>query len=386
MAATMQGPPLIALFWLCTFLLSTIAACPLLFALHLTLGPDASRGAASACAAAFVLLALLSYLPRRRMAVPAQRLSCIIVSGCDSGFGESVARQCAAAGFTVFAGCLTAGGARALGGVDGVEALQLDVTSAGDVAALAARVRAWRAGAPGRAVHALVNNAGVGMAGPVDWCEVSVYERTMAVNFLGHVAVTKALLPLLYDEGLAAAVAGGVAPRVVNVTSVAGLIAAPSLSAYAASKFALEAFSDSLRRESAAWGLRVALIEPSFLRTPMVEGAQGSAQTAFAALPPATQARWGAAWAEAGRRAMLGIVRSAEPAALGAEAILAAVLDAHPRARYRAGTPGVYLLPYIAALPAPAADAIMALSTRSTNARATPAAILAARKAADKRP
>lgn len=382
----MQGPRLVALFWLGAALAASFLCCPLVFALHVFAGPAAARAAAAGCAAAFVLFAAWSYLPRRRMAVPDQRAAMVVVSGCDSGFGEHVARACAAAGFTVLAGCLTAEGARALGGVAGLEALQLDVTRASDVAALAARVRAWRAAAPGRAVHALVNNAGIGAAGPVDWCEVGVYERVMAVNFLGHVAMTKALLPLLYDEGLAAAVAGGVAPRVVNVTSVAGLIAAPSLSAYAASKFALEAFSDSLRRESAAWGLRVALIEPSFLRTPMVEGAQGSAQTAFAALPPATQARWGAAWAEAGRRAMLGIVRSAEPAALGAEAILAAVLDAHPRARYRAGTPGVYLLPYIAALPAPAADAIMALSTRSTNARATPAAILAARKAADKRP
>ena len=373
----LQGAPLIALFWLCTFLLSSLLACPLLFGLHLTLGPEASRLAAAACAAAFVLLALLSYLPRRRMAVPAQRALCVIVSGCDSGFGESVARQCAAAGFTVFAGCLTAGGARALAGVAGLEALQLDVTSASDVAALAARVRAWRGGAAGRAVHALVNNAGVGTSGPVDWCELAVYERTMAVNFLGHVAVTKALLPLLYEEGLAAAGAGRVAPRVVNVTSIAGLIAAPGLSAYSASKFALEAFSDALRRESAPWGLRVALIEPSFLRTAMVEAGPGAAQAAFAALPPASRDRWGAAWAEASARAAARVLTAAEPMGLGAQAMLAAVMEAVPKARYRAGSPGVYLLPYIAAMPARAADALLARSTTRT----LPAAILAARKA-----
>ena len=61
--------------------------------------------------------------------------------------------------------------------------------------------------------------------------------------------------------------------RIINIASIAGLIAAPAMSAYAASKFAVEAFSDSLRRESAAWGLRVTIIEPSFFATPILNGA-----------------------------------------------------------------------------------------------------------------
>jgi NAD(P)-dependent dehydrogenase (short-subunit alcohol dehydrogenase family) len=183
----------------------------------------------------------------------------------------------------------------------------------------------------------------------------------MDINFLGHVAVTKALLPaLLEDAGTAVAAGDRPAPRVVNIASSAGLIAAPALSAYCASKYALEAFSDSLRRESAQWGLRVAIVEPSFLRTAILDDMEGKARKTWAALPEGTRNRWGAAYADAAAAQSVRIARSAQPAQLGVDAVLSAVLEEIPAARYRAGTPGTYLLPYLAALPAWVADPILA--------------------------
>jgi hypothetical protein len=145
------------------------------------------------------------------------------------------------------------------------------------------------------------------------------------------------------------------------VASIAGILAAPGLSAYSASKYALEAFSDSLRREvSAPWRLRVCLIEPSFLQTPILAGVEEKAAAQWAALSPPTRARWGETYFHGTLRHSKGIVRRAEPPSLAVAELLAAVRDFEPAERYRAGTAGKYLLPIIAALPAWAADALVA--------------------------
>ena len=87
--------------------------------------------------------------------------------------------------------------------------------------------------------------------------------KVMDVNFFGHVAMTKKFLPLLVAKRDS---------RVVNICSVAGYLTKPGMSSYSASKYALESFSDCLRREMAVWGLRVSIIEPGFMRTAIVEG------------------------------------------------------------------------------------------------------------------
>ena len=108
------------------------------------------------------------------------------------------------------------------------------MTRAESVAALAARVAAARAGGAAE-LFCLVNNAGIGTGGNVDWTPLDVYRRVLDVNFLGLVAVTKALLGALQDDAAAAMAARAPPPRVVNIASIAGLIAAPGMSAYAAS-------------------------------------------------------------------------------------------------------------------------------------------------------
>jgi NAD(P)-dependent dehydrogenase (short-subunit alcohol dehydrogenase family) len=134
------------------------------------------------------------------------------------------------------------------------------------------------------------------------------------------------------------------------------------MSAYAASKFAVEAFSDSLRREGAPWGLRVTLVEPSFFMTAILAG--GSSPP-FATLDAAVQARWGPAWAEANGRGSDTVMANAEPSALCAAVIEAAACDERPLARVRAGTAGTFILPYVAALPAWLSDWLISVAAPS---------------------
>ena len=123
----------------------------------------------------------------------------------------------------------------------------LDITSAASVANVGTMLADWVATGsaktgPKNVLHALVNNAGIGEGGLVDWVDLDIFRKIIEVNFLGHVAMTKILLPQLMRAAKLAAHQLQAAPRIVFVTSVAGMLAPPGFSAYCASKYALEAF------------------------------------------------------------------------------------------------------------------------------------------------
>ena len=133
---------------------------------------------------------------------------------------------------------------------DGTDEIVLDVTDAEHIAAAAARVDE---------LHALVNNAGIAIASPLETLPLDELRRQLEVNVLGQVAVTQAFLPhLRRSRG-----------RIVFMGSIAGRSALPFLGPYAASKHALEAITDSLRLELAPWGIQVAIIEPGTIATPI---------------------------------------------------------------------------------------------------------------------
>ena len=351
------------LWWSIAALIFATASSPIILIIILSDGTlTSSTGAATLAAlllaSIFTIILITSYIPRARFTVSRDQL--VVISGCDSGLGAATALKLARdEGFTVFAGCLTAAGVKSYTNIDGVTAFLLDVTDDNAGEALVQRVSTWLSSASTRSLHALVNNAGIATSGVIDWASIDTYRDTMDVNFFGHVTITKALLPLLYSSAVAARLDATPPPRVINITSVAGLIGVPGLSAYCASKFALEAFSDALRRESASFGLAVAIIEPSFLRTPILLDIEGRARATFAALPLTTRERWGNEYAESVAKRSAEIERASEPLALGVFAIMQAVTHYSPIARYRAGTQGIFLLPYIAALPAFLSDAIL---------------------------
>src|SRR5213594_887641 len=158
----------------------------------------------------------------------------VVVTGASSGIGEAIARDLAGRGFSVFGTVRRPEDGRMLSAA-GVTPVQMDVTD--DDSIVRGREEIERALA-GERLEALVNNAGILATGPLELLKLDELRNVLAVNVVGVVAVTQAFLPLLKA-------ARG---RIVNVSSVAGRSAMPFMGPYAASKFALEAISDSFRR------------------------------------------------------------------------------------------------------------------------------------------
>ena len=190
------------------------------------------------------------------MAAGANARGAVVVTGASSGIGEACARRLAGLGFRVFAGVRKPeDGERLEREIAGVTPLAIDVTDADSIAQAARSVSDQTGGR----VAGLVNNAGVAVPAPIEHQPIEDFRRQIEVNLIGQVAVTQAFLPQLR-----AAIG-----RIVNMSSIGGKVAVPLLGAYAASKFGLEGFSDTLRRELRPWGIRVAVIEPGTIATPI---------------------------------------------------------------------------------------------------------------------
>ncbi|MFK4273291.1 SDR family NAD(P)-dependent oxidoreductase, partial [Streptomyces milbemycinicus] len=201
----------------------------------------------------------------------------VVVTGASTGMGASAARELARQGFHVLAGVRRDRDADAIRST-GIEPVILDITKSEQVEGLAARV----ADDP-RALHALVNNAGIQVNAPVEALPMAEWRRVFEVNLFGHIAVTQALLPaLLRGKG-----------RVINISSIGGKFAMATYGAYAGTKFALEAVSDSLRREVGPLGVQVVVVEPGGIRTEMAARGIATANQLAAQMTPAQKERYG---------------------------------------------------------------------------------------------
>jgi NAD(P)-dependent dehydrogenase (short-subunit alcohol dehydrogenase family) len=182
-----------------------------------------------------------------------------LVTGASTGIGRATTLRLAGAGWTVFAGVRdpAAGESLAQDATGGqVVPLSLDVTDAAQIDQARERVE-HETGAAG--LDALVNNAGIGIGGPLELVPQEDLRRQFDVNVFAQVAVTQALLPALRT-------AHG---RLVFVSSIGGRVAMAFTAPYAASKHALEAFGDALRVELRTSNVQVALIEPGSVATPI---------------------------------------------------------------------------------------------------------------------
>ncbi len=173
----------------------------------------------------------------------------VLITGASTGIGRAVARRLTADGWDVLGTARTDDDLAALK-ADGVTALRLEMTDAEDVARVAEAVAA-------DGLDALVNNAGVGVMGPVEMLPAAAWRRQFEVNVFGHMELTRRLLPSLRAHR----------GRIVFLSSLAGRISLPMMGAYCASKFALEAAADALRMEVHRDGIRVSLIEPGPVAT-----------------------------------------------------------------------------------------------------------------------
>jgi NAD(P)-dependent dehydrogenase (short-subunit alcohol dehydrogenase family) len=236
-----------------------------------------------------------------------------LVTGASTGIGRACALHLAGLGFHVLAGVRDPADAP-----DGLEPLRLDVTSESDVAAAAERV--------GGELHALVNNAGIALTGPVEVVPLDDWRRIVDVNLLGPVAVTRALLPAVIR-------ARG---RVVNMSSIGGRVANPLLGPYSATKFALEAVSDSLRREVAAHGVKVVSIEPGGIATPIWDKGLDDGRRITRDMPEEAARRY-AKLIPAVIQVAERLGREGLPPEAVAEVVGKAVTTRRPRARYVIG-------------------------------------------------
>ena len=193
----------------------------------------------------------------RRSTRPVRRAATarnILVTGAGSGIGRAIVEYLAARGDHLFAAARKDRDLDELGALQNVVPVRLDVTRAESVDAAVARVRALT-----DTLDALVNNAGSVVAGPLMDVTPEAMRAQLEVNLVGVHRVTRAFFPLL----LAAK------GHVVNISSTGGRVALPFMGPYVASKFGLEAFSDSLRRELAPCGVQVSVIQPGAIRTPI---------------------------------------------------------------------------------------------------------------------
>jgi hypothetical protein len=193
----------------------------------------------------------------------------VVITGASSGIGYDAARYLIERGFHVFGSVRKqADGERVQGELgEQFTPLLFDVTDEGAVATAVSQVTEI-IGTDGLA--GLVNNAGIAVAGPLMHLPLEVFRRQFEVNLFGLLDVTQKFLPLL------GAVPNATHPpgRIVNISSISGRVAYPFMGPYAASKHALEAISDALRRELLLFGVDVVVIEPGSVRTPIWDKAQ----------------------------------------------------------------------------------------------------------------
>ncbi|KHE72011.1 SDR family oxidoreductase [Halobacillus sp. BBL2006] len=183
----------------------------------------------------------------------------VLITGASSGFGYMTALKCAEKGFRVIATMRNLDKAKVYEteSIDEevkkrIEIWQLDVTDAISLAHFQERLTEIDR------VDVLVNNAGFAIGGFVEQVPLEAYRRQFETNFFGVISVTKAVLPVMRKQK---------SGKILNVSSVSGLIGFPGLSAYVSSKHALEGLSESLRLEVKPFGIDVALIEPGSYQT-----------------------------------------------------------------------------------------------------------------------
>jgi NAD(P)-dependent dehydrogenase (short-subunit alcohol dehydrogenase family) len=247
----------------------------------------------------------------------------VLVTGASTGIGRATALRLDSAGWKVFAGVRKENDASSLRAEasDRLAPVTLDVTDAEQIAAAAELIAREAEGG----LDGLVNNAGVAVPGPLETVPLEDLRHQLEVNLVAYVAVTQAMLPeIRRAEG-----------RIVFLSSIGGRIAFPFGGPYHASKFATEAVGDVFRQELRPWGLKVAIIEPGSIDTPIWERGQRKAED-IEARAPKTNLLYGAAL-DKFRKVIEDTAERGIPPEKVAKAIAHALESSRPRSRYLVG-------------------------------------------------
>ncbi|WP_280479804.1 SDR family oxidoreductase [Nocardia asiatica] len=237
------------------------------------------------------------------------------MTGASTGIGRATALLLAREGFTVYAGVRKEADGEALGA--SITPITLDVTDAGQIAEAAERIDR---------LDALVNNAGVGVTGPLEFISLEALRWQYEVNVFGQVAVTQAMLPKLRASR----------GRVVTVGSVGSWITLPFGGPLCSSKHAIRSLNDALRMEVKPYGVSAVLIEPGSIHTPAVDKLQDEVEPRLAAIGAEGRRLYGDAY-RAMTTAGLKEERTGSSPDVVADAILRALTARKPHSRYPVG-------------------------------------------------
>jgi NAD(P)-dependent dehydrogenase (short-subunit alcohol dehydrogenase family) len=194
-----------------------------------------------------------------------------------------------------------------------------------------------------------VNNAGIAVAGPLEFVGIAEFQRQLDVNVTGVLRATQAMLPLIRK-------ARG---RIVNISSIGGRVAVPLVGPYNASKFALEGMSDSLRRELRPWGIHVALIEPGAVATPIWGKGVDQADELDRDAPPEVRERYGEVIDAVRKESEKNKTEGVPPQEV-AEAVAHALTASKPKTRYLVGRDAKMRAPMAKVMPDRVMDAAIA--------------------------
>jgi NAD(P)-dependent dehydrogenase (short-subunit alcohol dehydrogenase family) len=271
----------------------------------------------------------------------------VVVTGASTGIGRATALRLCRDGFHVFATVRRREDAesleRAMGG--SLTGVLMDVTANHEIAAAAEIVRSH---VGDKGLDAIVNNAGVGAAWPVELIPLEKLRRLFSVNLEGQVAVTQAFLPLLRRA----------AGRIVMMGSIGDRITMPFAGPLCATKYALRSLTDALRIELAPWNIRVVLVEPASIRTEAVDKLEHDVLEAEREFGSAGWALYGEAFRSMTARALALESRGSHPDVVAA-VVSRALATRRPRTRYIVGRDAL-VLAMLARLPGPMLDALRA--------------------------
>jgi NAD(P)-dependent dehydrogenase (short-subunit alcohol dehydrogenase family) len=287
----------------------------------------------------------------------------VVITGASSGLGRAAAIHLSGLGYRVFAGVRSESSAAELAAefaCDGASVSRpagelipvlLDVTDAASIAQVGERIEGDCADT---GLWAVVNNAGVSISAPLECVPMDVVRTQLETNVIGALAVSQRFLPLLRA-------AGG---RIVNVSSGIGNIAPPYLGVYAASQFAKEGLSDSLRRELRPLGVNVSVIQPGAVYTPIWGKIRQSAREILAAAPDEVVDSYRARFIAFMNMNEVRAQASKTTTADYAKAVAAALADKHPKSRYRVGADSRSSALARRVLPDRVMDAVLAVGVR----------------------
>jgi NAD(P)-dependent dehydrogenase (short-subunit alcohol dehydrogenase family) len=239
-----------------------------------------------------------------------QRSPVVLITGTSSGIGRAIASAFAAKGYEVFG---TSRNPQRNEPIAGVELLPLDVSDQASVTSAVSTV-IQRAGR----IDVLVNNAGVGIFGAAEESSIAQAQELFDTNFFGLIRVTNEVLPHLRAQR---------SGRIINISSVLGFLPAPYGALYAASKHAVEGYSESLDHETREFGVRVSVVEPGYTDT---------AFDANAADPDSPIEVYRAV-REHAKEGLIKAVRAGDNPSVVAEVALKAATSRSPKLRYPAG-------------------------------------------------